>query len=394
MSNLAARYSITIGGRLVAALLQAGMVAFLARSLGVDTYGTLAIVLSACVFLLSIADLGMTATALRMGREHSRERMISTISIWRAVVTVALVLTLVIAASLVRPQEILLWSLVGYYAAGEAAGDMAVAVYQGQLRPVRAVSLLAARRILALSPFLAGLGAPQAMVALALAGTTGFAVLLAVALRRGRKPTSIFQFIRGNLRLILATSGRNLANLDTFIVGVSSGTQLAALYGAAARLGNPVNLAIATLVQVTIPELASIDNRVARLKRFQRLTLPVVGFGLAVATSSIAAPWVIVFVFGSDFSGAAPVLAGVLIGAGISAVTQFYMSWFLASEMPSLIAHSSIPIGIFGLALLGLLAASVGTWGAAIAVVAWRGATFIVTFAAWRADAASINRSA
>ena len=392
MTSLTRRYLVTIGGRLLSAVLQAGMVAFLARSLGVESYGSFAIVASGCVFLLSIADLGMTAKALKMGSEHDRDRMVSTISIWRAIVAILLVISLAVLGTLLSPSDLPLWLLTAYYVSGEAAGDMAVAVYQGKLRPVTAIAILVARRIAALVPFVAGLGLLQAQFALMTAGTAGIVALLVVALGTGSRPTSLLGFVRGNVRLILATSGRNLANLDAFVVGATSGVQFAALYGAAARLGNPVNIAIATLVQVAIPELAALRTPAERMREFRRLRLPVYSFAAAVALSSLLSPWIIVLLFGADFAGAGPILAGVLVGAAVSAVTQLYMSWFLAGEVPAAVANSSIPIGLAGLTLLGIMSALVGVWGAAMAIVVWRMATFAVTVLAWRASTAEFRK--
>ena len=392
MSKIARRYVISIGGRVIAAVLQAAMVALLARSLGVENYGLYAIVSSIVLFALSIADLGMATAVLRLAADEYRQRAIGTIVLWRAFVT-SLCLAASAAAGFLTDQNFaLLYVATAVYMSGEMAGDTAVGVLQGERRAAAAMTLLIVRRLTAVVPFWFGVGLPQAYAALIVAGGVGFTLFIAIAATRSARPLPIREFLRTRGGIAVTSFGRNLANLDSFIVGATSGAQLAGLYGAAARLGNPINIAISTLVQVAIPELSVRQSPQQRYQDFRRMRPLVLLFGGLVALASLTAPWLVQILFGPDFAGAAPILAAVFVGAGFSAVAQLHMSWFVATRIPRSVSVGAVLTGVFGLVLLALLSSLLGVWGCAIAIVLWRATTLTIVLLSWYATTRVFRR--
>lgn len=393
-SNVVRRFVVTIGGRVFGALFQALLLAMLTRSLGVDDFGVYAIASSACLFSLALLELGTGATVLRLAAEPDRKRVLSLILIWRASSTVVFVAAAILVGLALGDGH---WPLViatVVYVAGETVGDLVVGVLQGEMRPGLSMTVLLIRRALPLVAFaVLGLTTEAAIAAMWIGGSTGAAAIATLGAFRLARPIGLLAYIRRSLAIIVTTTTRSVSQLDSLVVGATGGIMLAGLYGAAARLFYPVNIAVTSLVQVLIPEMSALSDERARMKVFLRSRQAVTAFGILISASAALSPWIVDVLFGADFAAAAPIVGGVLVSAGLSAIAQLYMSWFYATKVPRAVAIGTVFIVFGAICLLAVAAPVWGIWGCAATVVLWRGSTLALVATSWYRATREVRRA-
>ncbi|WP_323986584.1 lipopolysaccharide biosynthesis protein [Microbacterium plantarum] len=364
-----ARFAVSIGGRIGSALLQAGIFALLARALGLDGFGVFSLALAMSGFSLSLLDLGMGNRVLRGLRDNREKGALATYSILRAVLAAVLPVTAaIVAGSLEEPVWIA--ACAAAYAIGESTGDVAVGIRQGRKSSVTAMTILLVRRAATIAPLVLSNSEQAAATAMLIAAVVGITSYAAVAAANLARPVSLNRLMRENLSLIASGGATNLSQLDTAIVASSLGTAGAGYYGAGMRLFNPINLGINTLLQVLIPELASAPSQSQRKQHFLRARKLVLLASIVTVGASAFAPALVTFLYGPEFSGAAPIAIAVFVSAAISGLAQLHMSWFYAIGVPRI-----VPIGMWasvalGLSLIWLLSQNAGISGAAIGFVA------------------------
>ena len=287
----------------------------------------------------------------------------------------------------------MLVAATGFYATGEAVGDVVSGVFQGELRPTLAVTTLLVRRVAAASPFLLGLSGASAVIALIAAGVIGHGLFWPTVSRRAGRPMPIRRVLAFNGPITVATGATSLTQLDSLVVNAATSGVLTSVYAAASRLSNPVNLAVATMLQVLIPEFARSTPDDAR-SQFRRSRRFVILLALAVALSSLLAPVVVHILYGPSFAATAPILAGVFVGAGISAISQIHLAYLLVRRL-TLRSAGVIAGGVgAGLALLAVEALLGGPVGCGVGFALMECAIFAAIFSCYRRAEAGADREA
>ncbi|KXZ60585.1 Polysaccharide biosynthesis protein [Microbacterium laevaniformans] len=362
------RLVISMGGRVLAAVVQVAVFALLARSLGVDLFGSFTLITSYTLLALAVLDFGMATRVLRGIHTRADRSELTTFAVARAFTLLILMGTMALAAGYWRIDAILAVVTV-LYVVGESTGDVAVAIQQGRKRSGLAMTILLSRRVSAFLPVAIAPGQLGAEISAAVAGLCGIAWFFFTTVKIFSKPAALHVLIRKNLGIIASGGATSFAQLDAPIIGFNLGAAGAGLYGAALRLLNPLNLAVTTMLQVVIPELASANQDEDRIRVFRRVRNTVLVFATALAGLSWAAPNLIVFLYGEEFAGAAPVAVAVFICAALAAVSQVHMTWFYSTRVPL-----SVPIAMWtavsiGLGAIFLLSWAFGLTGAAAGLV-------------------------
>lgn len=378
------RFSVSIVGRILAALLQVAVFALFARSLGVEAFGVFAATSSLTLGLMTFAELGMGARLLRGEKSSIEYSNLTTFGLTRAAVIILIIPAAIVTASALTLDPLLI-TAAALYAAGEATGDLAVAILQGSKRSALAMAILCGRRLLVLSA-LVFLPSPQSVLVACFIGAGAGIVTLGVfvILRRAR-PRSIVALVRENLGIIVSGGASSAAQFDTILVSQAAGTFTAGLYGSATRLFNPINLAVSTLLQVFVPEIASAPKE-DRLRVFRRVRLVVALIGLAIASSAVLAPLFVDVLYGSEFAGAAPVAISVFVCAGMSAVAQAYMAWYYATSLPRSVPLLMWCAVIIGLACIWVLSAHYGVVGSAVGLFVMHLLSTAAVIGPWRSS--------
>jgi O-antigen/teichoic acid export membrane protein len=150
-----------------------------------------------------------------------------------------------------------------------------------------------------------------------------------------------------------------VVQLQPPVIAAVANTVVVGLYAMAARVIGPITLLPAAIFTVMVPELARRlrTGGAAELHRkFSRLSL-------AYAVFAIACAWpvgiIVTQIAGPQYAAALPLVAGMVVAAGLSAYTQSLAALLIAAGRPNQ-ATASIGGGqIVALVLLAIL----GAWG-------------------------------
>ncbi|MCO7203588.1 oligosaccharide flippase family protein [Microbacterium sp. CnD16-F] len=344
--------------------MQIFVVALIARALGVSDFGVFVATSSVVLVLMTFSELGMGARLLTGLSTVPSRRNLTTFTIVRVLLLVAVsVGSVFVAASLHLDAGLIVAASI--YAAGDATGDLATAILQGAKRSGYAMLLLCGRRLLVLGLLWCIPGEEGAVIAITVGGAAGALVFGVLACRNLARPRRLRELIAENLRIILSGGASSAAQLDVAMVSAGAGSVAAGLYGSASRLFNPINLVVSTMVQVFVPEVAGQAGQPSRLRAFRRVRIVVLLFAVAVAAASVMGPWIVVVLYGPQYQGAAPIAVAVFLAAAFSAIGQAYMAWYYATEIPKLVPVLMWAASIIGIAAILLLASLFGVVGAA-----------------------------
>lgn len=368
------RLVISMGGRVVSAATQVAIFALLARSLGVENFGLFSLVFGVAIFTLSVFDLGMGTRVLRGLRKSDERSALTTYSIVRAVLII-LIPVIAVCVSTTTSAEPILLVAASLYAVGDATGDVAVNIRQGLRASGSAMAILLVRRIATLTPLLLFQdfhGAYLSMAAAFVVGVTAYAVCAWPLMGRAM---SLKTLVMQNLTIVASGGAANVSQLDVSLVGVAAGPTAAGLYGAGIRLFNPINLAVTTMLQVLVPELAHLSDDMERKRQFVRARRVVIALAVVVAALSCVAPQLVIFLYGVEFEDAAPVAVAVFIAASLSAVGQLHLSWFYAVGVPRVVPVGMWVAALAGLSTISILTVNFSIAGAAIGLVVMQALT-------------------
>jgi O-antigen/teichoic acid export membrane protein len=158
-----------------------------------------------------------------------------------------------------------------------------------------------------------------------------------------------------------------LTQLQTPVVGAVAGTYVAGLFGIASRITGPMTLLTTSVATVVVPELA---NRVGT-PAFKQLSDKIVklSWGYLLLTMAAAVPitLLVVAIAGRDYEAAAPLIAAMVVAAGLSGCSQAFGSGLMALDRPASATTAIAAGGVVSLVALatfgltgdvGLLAAA------------------------------------
>ncbi|MFC4744442.1 hypothetical protein [Gordonia hankookensis] len=114
-------------------------------------------------------------------------------------------------------------------------------------------------------------------------------------------------------------------------------TATAGAFAMATRVVGPITLVTASITVVLVPELARRLHRWKDFEHLYRLLIGVCsGYAAFVVVAAVPMAWVIVDVAGPQYRDAMPVVAGAIVGAGLSACSQGFNAKLLAVGRPGL----------------------------------------------------------
>lgn len=365
--------------RLVAAAVQAVVLIVVARFVSVSTFGELAVVLAVLGFAFVAASAGLPQFILR-------ERALGDDGAVRSGLRANVLTTLVSGALLTGTAFALLRGelLAAGLALVVAVGvdktvdcQLSVPIADRRLRPVVVSILGRATAVATVFPVAIVLFGPEsALVSYLLARSVAaiFAVvhILLVRERVGATPIDLRELSRRVWPLAGANLVSALRSLDSAIVLVTGGSDVAGLYSAASRPFAPASIVAASAGAVLMPHSTTADWVVLRhqLRRLRALGLVTTALLLPFA---FFGPAVAVLIYGPRYEA-----AGVALGICLVVVPAVVSAAVLSTVLQSrglerfVLVNSVVFLGVFVVAVSGgsLLA---GATGAAIgfAVSVW-----------------------
>ncbi|MGY1774391.1 lipopolysaccharide biosynthesis protein [Geodermatophilus sp. SYSU D00804] len=368
-SGLWRAVGVLLSGRALAGLLQVAFLAFLARALGVTSYGYYVAFLAAVYLAMNLADFGFGTRLLRLGAEEDPKQTTTWILLIRTLSNVLIGAVAVLLWGVWGSDGWLLGVAVAVYATGDTFGDLGLTHMLSTTRVRSATTWLVLRRVISLGPFAAGLNEAAAISALALAGIVGYGLAFAAMLPSVTRPRQLRVFMRQSMGFWGINSVSNLQQADVLIVSAVAGAHLAGLYGAATRLLNPLNLVTSVLQQVFVPRISAATTHAERRAQWDSLFRITGLVASLIALASLASPFGVQLLFGSDYQEGAPVLSAVCLAAALNALSEAYLSWIYVEGVKLRISLYSGGVLLLGLGALAALSWSLGVLGAAMGLV-------------------------
>ena len=365
--------------RLVAAAVQAIALIVVARFVAVSTFGELTVVLAILGFGFVAASAGLPQFILReraLGDDGAVQSGLRA----NVLTTVASGALLIVAAFTLLRGELLVAGVALVVAVGvdkTVDCQLSVPIADRRLRPV-VVSIVGRATVLA-TVFLGAIllyGPEGALVSYVLARSVAalFAVahILMVRVRVDAAPLGLRELTRRVWPLAGANLVSALRSLDSAIVFVAAGSDVAGLYSAASRPFAPASIVAASAGAVLMPHSATADWATLRhqLRRLRAIALVTTALLVPLA---FLGPTVAVLIYGPRYE-AAGVALGICLVVVPAVVSAAVVSTVLQSRGLEryVLVNSVVFLAVFVVAVSGgsLLA---GATGAAIgfAVSVW-----------------------
>ncbi|MEW1874064.1 oligosaccharide flippase family protein [Pseudarthrobacter phenanthrenivorans] len=360
-------------------ILQAFNLAVIARSVGLADFGLLGVMTSSAVLVSTMFDLGMapliaksaavsnfvtTARALRVN--HLTSMMLVVIS------TTAFGIACLLGYLPVWPAFLAL--AIGLEKKIETGLSFFIA--RGN-RIVPNLSLLV-RRAVPLSATLLAVSfavdplAPYALAyVLACCGDLWFqSILLTKSLGIRRSSDSeFFSVVKQAWPFFIGNLTAHVRFLDISIIAAMASVQGAAMYSAASKITNPLQLIPNTLTALILPHSSRLKLHDSK-RLANRVTVAFLSLLVLVTPLAFYAERIVVLVFGTTFSEAAPVLAISLISLPLVTLSSPLGSVLQSQGYEKYVALNGLVFSVLLLASLLISSHLWGVVGAALAVAA------------------------
>jgi O-antigen/teichoic acid export membrane protein len=349
-SRLAQQFLTLLGGRLVAAGIQAVSIYFLARWSKIEDFGMFSAALGLAVTLQAGGDAGATTFIIRETAARGVTRNVAYAELLSRLVVgfIALfgILIILLLGLISGSKYLALLPLAGWIAF-DRSSDIRSAIARG-LGDVRiGTTNIVSRRVLQLTLFALaywfGIATPWAY---SLSLLCGSALVLAAMWCKLPRPPAVplrktplkHAFLRCWPYWVHSTATQ-LRNIDTVIVAVLSGSVQAAYYGIGARLMTPLRMVPATLAAALLPHLIRRGGSGHKDIAF--------GTGVAILISIpylilvAISPWVITHL-GAEFSSATLPLQIMCLGLAGTSFISIFNAILQARNQAQLVAKISI----------------------------------------------------
>lgn len=377
------RFSISLASRIVSALGQTLLLVALARGLGVQAMGAWGTAFATSLAVLNLLDFGMTTRVLRLGNDPDGPNYLGLLALTRTILAVALPLAAFGVALAIEPIYAMLAAGAAAFAIGESNADAAVAIWQGRLQSGHVAAATLVRRTATLVPLIGGINTTTLFLVMLANAAIGSGALVLSLRRSVGAPMGYLKAANRNLPFALALAGPQIGQLDSLVVNSTLGISTAGFYSLAVRLNSPLSIAVATLVQVLVPELTRSPSDRTRLDVFKRIRRLVTVIAIAIAALAPLAPWATTLVFGAEYEAAGPIVAAVVVGAGFSAVSQVHLAWFYGTRTPLALSFAILGCALTGLGVIAVSGALGGIFGLALAYLAAQVLVSAVIIAHW-----------
>ncbi len=316
--------------------------AILARSLGIEEFGTLTLLVTIMNLMTDLGDLGITSTFVRFGSESlasNNSRRFG--QILAVMLRMKLLLCLlVVAVMLLFLRPIIGWlfthvdsDITSLLLAAVLAG--ALSIVAGMFYPIfqsfgnfRTYSLLSVMKtvlkvilvfvvlvLLGITSVSAALWVEIASVVIFIVVAYKFSPVRSFSLREYDRTvqTQIFSFGKWLLlyQLVTIIGGK----LDVFFIGGLGTAQALGTYGAATKITGNVIAITNSYYAVLVAQISAAVGSLENMKRLQHRALVVVcGIAVAIALLAVIAPIVVSILFGEEYAATTPVLQVMCLG--------------------------------------------------------------------------------
>jgi O-antigen/teichoic acid export membrane protein len=306
-----------------------------------------------------LVGFGAPARVLRCAAEQDHLRLVRGLYVMHTVAN--LVLTAVLLAGSVAFGRSAAVAAGIIWAAGDTAQSYAQNHLAGIGRHRSASWLVVTQRVVpcatVIAMLVAGRPADYSLLAASFAVTAVVGAIAPLASVRGVK-SDVKSVRRGALGWWGFTMSAVLFQLQAPTLALVANTSVVGLYAMATKVIGPVLLLPASLATVVIPELARrLDTGGAwrSYRNFSKLTLAYAGVAVICAWP---AGVVVTKIAGPQYAAALPLVAGMVVAAGLSAYTQSFGALLVAAGRPN---HATACIAGGQLVALMLLL-TLGVW--------------------------------
>lgn len=366
-------------GRAVAAILQAVVLALVARAVTPAEFGLLGIFLGFATVAQTAIDMGVATFIIRerAARPDSGDIALAMRFNWftSILLSVMTAATIVVTALVGSDAWLLLLPLAIWIGAERNAdARISIALADGDAK-INVINLVG-RRVLATGIILV-------LVTLGTDGLLAYSLALAIAavvssvfangyVRKRVAPRSestYAELLRRSRPYWIHSVATQSRNLDSALVGAAAGATAAGYFTAGSRLTNPLRILPYSLANVLLPEAS---RAYAQGRSLRPAYLMAGGMGVVLAIAYLALiplmPWLIPAVLGADYLGAVAVIQVVLLGFPFAAGVSLIHALLQAMGRKRLVATSSTIFAVLTLAGVWIAALEWGAIGAAVAM--------------------------
>jgi O-antigen/teichoic acid export membrane protein len=356
-------FSYRVAARGAAAILQAVSFVILARQLGADGLGAVAVGLSVGTIVSILTGFGGATRALRLGLETEHKRVAT--AMFAAQCPAAFIsgaVSCVVVTGLLD-REWWLGVAVGIMVLSDALCGLEQAVLAGLFRPFASAGLLLFQRAvpftcLALTHFV---GVPAILGYTVGAGIAAAAAIVR-PIRDWHRPIKLGELIFSSRGYWSSKVAESLGMLDIVVVRLFAGGSAVGLYSIANRVANPFHIIATSISSIITPAAAHAQRREETTEILRRSTTISVICGVVISACSPLFAEIAVKMLGTEFAPAKKLIIGFIIAVAISGVSQTIVARYLIEGLPSLVAMSiTLGIGI-GLLLTMVVATHLSTW--------------------------------
>lgn len=377
------QFASTSGARLVGALLQAVLLALVARAIAPDDFGVLAAFLGVCQFGQVVFDCGVSTFLVIERSAHPQSGKVTTALMLSDRLSSALGVACAMAIAGMAAgfgREYLVFLPLAVWLATERNSDTWLGVYFADGDWKVNLSNLLTKRIVALVLFMSiswfGVD-PRLSFGLALAAASSASILII----RKRLELSLPDPDHLSFRDLIsdawpywqASLATHLRSLDATITALSASAFQAGLYSSASRLTSPLRILPTSMAKALLP--AAVRTRETTSQSLLVIALAMLAsISIAYGALYFVLPPLLPVVLGESYAGAVPALKIVLAGMPFAAGASLFGSLLQGRGEKRYVAHSAIATTILYLLVLPIAAFQGGANGAAAILSASFGA--------------------
>jgi O-antigen/teichoic acid export membrane protein len=349
-------FSYRVAARGTAAILQALSFVVLARQLGADGFGAVAIGITTGTVVSMLTGLGGGTRALRLGLEPEHKRVASAMFAAQCVTALMSgVITFVVVTWLLN-GGLWLGVAVGVVVSSDALCGLEQAVLAGLFRPLASAGLLLFQRA---APFTCLILAHFVNVPAILGYSVGAAIAAVPAvvrpIREWQRPIRFVDLILSSRGYWFSKAVECLGMLDIVVVRVFAGATAAGFYSIANRVASPLHIIATSILSTITPAAAAAQRGGGKTDILRRSTTISVIWGAVISACSPLIAEIAIRVLGAEYAPAKGMVVGFIIAVAISGISQTIIARYLIEGRPTVVAVS------LGLGIVSGLLITMGT---------------------------------
>ncbi|MFP7834827.1 lipopolysaccharide biosynthesis protein [Marisediminicola sp. LYQ134] len=373
--RLAGQFAWASGGRIVAALLQAGLLVLAARAVVPAEFGLLASVLGIATVVQTGLDFGVSTFITRERATNPESGSIRTAlrfnTLTSALMAVISALVLALVGWLVDPRFLLLLPLAVWISMERTADvRLAIAFADGDVK-VNSINLIARRSVaiilfVALAPVIDAMLAFAISTAVAAVGSAVFAN--AYVRRRVTVPASIrySELLKASWPYWLHSLATQARNLDAAVTAGFAGPTQAGYFSVASRLTSPLRILPTTLGNVLLPNASRLSGSRRDMRSLAKLSVVALLISTALyAVVFLLTPWGVPLLLGADYANSVPAVMIVVAGLPFAAAISLFSALLQGAGRKHFVATVSTSSAIICLTAVAIASAAWGAIGAA-----------------------------